>query len=90
MTNRRPNMLSNPWRFNTFADCKMLGEKFETWPANPLSNAILVIVGMHVTNMDYLKDKSPHFTELSNGSMKELNRLLVRLDIAVLISQTDN
>ncbi len=89
-TNRRPNILSDNWRFDTSADWKMLGEEFKTWPADPLPDTILITVGIHVTNLGYLEDRPPHFTELLDGSTKESNKMLVRLDIAAIIPETDN
>lgn len=68
----------------------MLGEKFEMWPANPLSNAILITVSMHVINLGYLEDGPPCFTEFSNGSTKESNKMLVGLDTTAVIPETDN
>lgn len=40
---------------------------------------------MQVTNLGYLEDKTPCFPELLDSSTKKLNRMLVRLDIAVII-----
>ncbi len=63
----------------------MLREEFETWLADPLSNATLITVGMHVTNLGYLADRSPRFTDLSDGGMEESNRMSVGLDRAAII-----
>ena len=89
-TNRRPNILSNTWRFDTFADSKMLGEKFEIWPADPLFNATLIIIGTNVTYLGYLKDRSPCFTKLTDNDMKESKRILIGLDTIAIILQPDN
>ncbi len=68
----------------------MLREEFETWLADFFLNTTLITVGMHVTNLGYLKDGPPCFTELPNDSMEESNRILVGLDIATIIPKTDN
>ncbi len=89
-TNRRPDILSDTWRFDTSADWKMLGEEFETWPADPLPDTTLITVGMHITNLGYLEDGPPCFTELPDGGTEELNRMLVGLDTAAIIPETDD
>ncbi len=89
-TNRWPNILSDTWRFDTSTDWKMLGKEFETWPADPLSDAILITVGMHFTNLGYLEDGPPRFMEFPNGGTEELNRMLVGLDTTAVIPETDN
>ena len=68
----------------------MLKEEFKTWPVNSLPNITLIIIGMHVTNLDYLENKPFCFTELLNGGIEKLNRMLVRLDTATVIPETDN
>ncbi len=45
---------------------------------------------MHVTNLGYLEDKPPHFTELLNDNTEELNKMLVGLDTAAVIPETDD
>ena len=60
------------------------------WPADPLSNATLIIIGMYVINLGYLKDRPPYFTELLDGGTKESNWILVRLNTAVVIPKTDD
>ena len=45
---------------------------------------------MHITNLGYLENRSSHFIELSNGNTEELNRILIRLDITAIISETGN
>ncbi len=89
-TKRRPNILSKTWRFNTSADWTMLGEEFKTWPADPLPDATLITVGMHVTNLSYLEDGPPCFTQLPDGGMEESNRILVGVDTAAVIPETNN
>ena len=68
----------------------MLGEEFETWLADSLSNRILIIVGIHVTNLVYLEDKTPRFTEFLNCGMEESNKMLVKLNTATIILEIDN
>lgn len=68
----------------------MLGEEFKTWPANLLSNVIVVIIRMHITNLGYLKDRPLCFLEFLDSSMEESNRMLVRLDIVAIIPETNN
>ncbi len=89
-TNKRPNILSNTWRFDTSADWKMLGKEFETWPADPLSDPTLITVGMCVTNLGYLEDGSRRFTKLPNSGTEESNKMLVELDTAAVIPEADN
>lgn len=88
-TNRRANILSDTWRFDTAADWAMLGEEFDTWLVDPFPDATLITVGMHVTSLGYLENGSPHFTELPDDSTEESNRMLVGLDIAAIILDTD-
>ena len=68
----------------------MFRKEFETWPADFLSNATLIIIGIHVTNLGYLQNKPPHFMELFDSNTKESNKILVRLDIAAIIPETNN
>lgn len=68
----------------------MLRKEFETWPIDPLSNIILSTVSMYVTNLGYMKDRPPYFMKLSDSGIKELNKMLVELDTATIISETDN
>ncbi len=89
-TKRRPNILSDTWRFDTSANWKMLGEEFETWPADPFPDATLITVGMHITHLSYLEDRPPRFTELPDSGTEESNRMLVGLDTAGVISETDD
>ncbi len=86
-TNNRPNILSDTWRFDTTADWKMLGEEFETWPADPIPDATLLALGMHVTNLGYLEDGAPRVTELPDGGTEELD---FGLDHAAAIPDNDD
>lgn len=88
--NRRPNLPSNIWGFNTSMNWKMLGAKFETWPADSPSEAIFVKVGMYVTNLGYLEERSPCFTELPDRNTEESNRILIGLDIVAVIPETND
>ena len=63
----------------------MLEEEFEIWLVDLLLNTILVIVGMHIINQSFLEDRSSYFTELLDSNTKELNKMLVELDIATVI-----
>ncbi len=45
---------------------------------------------MYIINLSYLKDGLLYFTEFSEGNINELNKMLVGLDIATVISETDN
>ena len=60
------------------------------WPVNLFFNVTLITIGMYVTNLGYLEDKFLYFTKLSNGNIEELDKILVGLDIAAIISETDN
>lgn len=51
----------------------------KTWPAHPIPDATLLTLGMHVTNLGYLEDGPPRFTELPDGGTEESNRTLVGL-----------
>ena len=68
----------------------MLKEEFKTWLADPLPDAILIIISMHVTNLGYFEDGPLCFTELSDGGTKESNRLLLGLNTALVISEINN
>lgn len=49
-----------------------------------------VIVGVHVTNLGYLKDGFSGFTEISNGGINNSNNIIVKLDIAIIILETND
>lgn len=68
----------------------MLGEDFEIWPIDPLFNVTLIIVDIYVTNLGYLKNRSPYFTELPDSVMEKLNKILVGLDTATVIPDIDD
>ena len=87
---RLPNIPSNSWRFNTFANWKMLKEEFKMWPVDLLPDAILITVGIYIINLGYLEDKFPCFIEFSDGNIDKLNRMLVGLDTTAIIPETDN
>lgn len=89
-TNRSPNILSDTWKFDTSTDWKILEEEFEMWPANLFPNVAFTMVGMHVTNPDYLEERPLCFTELLDSGIEKSNRILVRLDKAAVIPETDN
>lgn len=90
MTNRRLNILSDIWRFDTSVNWKILGKEFETWLADSFLYMTLVTIGMYVTNLGYLEDRSPCFMVLLEGSIKKSNRMLVGLDITVVILETNH
>lgn len=68
----------------------MLEEEFKMWPINPLPNAILVIVHIYVTNLSYLKNGPLYITELLDNSTEESNMIVLGLDTAVVILETNN
>lgn len=68
----------------------MLRKEFEMWPVDPISNTTLFLIDIHVINLGYLEDRSSYFTKLLDDSMRELNKLLVRLNTAVIISDNNN
>ncbi len=88
--NRRLYILSNSWKFNTFANWRILGEKFEMWLADPLPDMTFIIVGMYVINLGYLEDGPFCFTELTNSDIEELNRMLIGLHTTTIIPKTDD
>ncbi len=53
------------------------------------TDVILVIVDIHIINLDYLKNRSPHFIELLDGSTEELNKMLVGLDTRTVIPENN-
>lgn len=68
----------------------MLGKNFKIWPADLIFDAILLTLGMHFTNLGFLKDKLFCFIKLPNDSIKESNKTLKRLDNATAISDSNN
>lgn len=70
-------------------DWKRFKEKFETWPANPISDAILLALNMYITNLGYLEDEAPCGTELLNGGTEELD-LRLGLDHATTIPDNND
>lgn len=68
----------------------MLRKEFKTWPANPLPNTILITVDIYVINLGYLKDRPSCFMKFLNSSIEKSDRILVKLNIAAVIPETDN
>ena len=68
----------------------MLRQEFEMWLVGPLSNTTLIIICIYVIKLSYIEDRFSYFTKLSDSGMEELNRILVGLDIAAVILETDN
>lgn len=68
----------------------MLEEEFKTKPADPLSNTRPVTVRMHITNLGYLEDRPLCFIKLPDGGIEEFNKMLVGLDTATIILESDN
>lgn len=89
-TNKRLNILSNTQRFNTSVNLKMLRKKIKMWPVDSFFNITLMIISMHITNLDYLEDGPLCFTELFNGDTEESNRILVGLNTTVVILEINN
>lgn len=50
----------------------------------------LITIGIYITNLGYLEDGSPYFIELLDSDTKESNRMLIGLDIATVILETDD
>lgn len=63
----------------------MLKKDFETCSADPLYNVTLITVGIHITNLSYLKDKSFCFIKFLNGNIKKSNKILVELNTSTII-----
>lgn len=90
-TKKGPSIESNSQKFNISADQNTSKEEFNMSLANLLFNAILVTVDMHViTNQGYPEDGLICFTKISNYSIKESNKMVVRLDIAAVIPKTNS
>lgn len=49
-TSNWPNILSNTWKFNITTDEKMLGKRFETWPANSIYNIRLLYLACTIVS----------------------------------------
>lgn len=67
----------------------MLREEFKTWRVDPIPDATLFALGIHVTNLGYLENRAFRVTELPDGSTKELD-LGLGLDHAAAIPDNDN
>ena len=89
-TNKNLNILNKTQRFDSFANQKILGKEFETWPTDPLSDVTFITVSIYLINLNYLKNGSCCFTEFSNRDTEESNKILVGLDKAIVIPKTDN
>ena len=61
-----------------------------TWLADLLPDATFIIVGIHVTNLSYLEDKSLCFIELLDNNTEESNRMLVGQNTAAIILEIYN
>lgn len=68
----------------------MLREEFKIWLTNPIFDVIFIIIDMHVSNLDYLKNKSLSFTKVPDSGIKKSNKMMVGLDITAIILKTDN
>lgn len=68
----------------------MFGKEFEIWTADLFPDVTLIIVGIYVTNLSYLKDRPLWFIKLLDGGTKESNKMLVGLNIVVVIPKIDN
>lgn len=51
----------------------MLQEEFKTWSADPILDATLLTLSMHVTNLGYLEDNALCIMKLPDGGMEELD-----------------
>ena len=60
------------------------------WSTNLFSNTTLVTIGIYITNLSYLKDKLFCFIKLSNIGIEKSNRILIGVNIAIIISKTNN
>lgn len=68
----------------------MLKDEFKIWSVNLFLDTTFIIVGIHVINLGYLKNRSLCFIKLSDDGTKEINKILIRLNIDVVISETDD
>lgn len=68
----------------------MLVKEFKMWLADFLFVTTLIIGGMYITNLSYLKDGFFCFTEHLDSSTEMLNRILIGLDTAAVISKMNN
>lgn len=60
------------------------------WPANLITKVTLFTFGMHITNLNYLKNRFFNFIKLLDASTEELNRTLKGLDNAATIPDNNN
>lgn len=68
----------------------MLRKEFETWLADHIPNKSLLILGIHVSKLRYLKNRPIYFTNLLDGDMRELNKTLGGLENAATIPNNNN
>lgn len=66
--------MKNIWSFNTIANGKTFEKNFKIYVVDSICNIILLIVGMQITNWDYLENELFYFTKLLNNNIKELNK----------------
>lgn len=90
MINKQPYILSDTWKFNTFANKQILREKFKIWQVDPFFDTIFITLSLYVLNLSYLEDKSFCFTKFIDSGIKELTKILIRLDTAAIILKTDD
>lgn len=60
------------------------------WLADFIPNTTIFTVGIHVTNLNYLKNGFFYFMELSDGNIEESNKIFVRLDKIAAISDNND
>ncbi len=89
ITNNWMNILSYTWRFNITTDWKVSREEFETWPIDLIFDVTLRALGIHVTNLGYLEDKTPRITKFPNSNTVGLD-LGLGFNLATAIPNNNN
>lgn len=60
------------------------------WSADFFLDATLVTVGIDITNLGYLKDRSSRSMKLPDSGIEKLNKILVELDTAAVILEIND
>lgn len=65
----------------------MLKKEFKMWPTDPISDATLLVLGMYISNLDYLENGAFYVTKLPDSGTEELD---LGLGLAYVVAISDN
>ncbi len=66
LTNLRPSVLSDKWRFDTSRDWEVLEDNFDSVSSETIPDATLRALGFHYSPLGYHKEGGPRFVDISD------------------------